>query len=138
MKDLSKPVIIHTRYAAEDTLSILKQYPKAKGVIHCFTESKEFAREVLDLNWMISFSGIITFKNAEALREVVSYVPQDLILSETDAPYLAPVPHRGKQNQPHYVQYVTECLATIKNKTVAQMASIIEDNYRTFLQTTNF
>lgn len=131
---LSKPVIVHTRNAPADTLSILKNHPRVQGVIHCFTETKEFAKEVLDLNWMISFSGIVTFKNALELREVVQYVPDRLILSETDAPYLAPVPFRGKENQPVYVQYVTECLAALKNKTVHEMAATIEYNYQNFLK----
>jgi TatD DNase family protein len=130
---LSKPIVVHTRSAAEDTLSLLKNHPKTKGVIHCFTESKEFAKAVLDLNWMISFSGIITFKNAADLRSVVQYVPDDLILAETDAPYLAPEPFRGKKNIPNYVQYVIELLASLKDKSLHQMAFIVERNYKKLL-----
>jgi TatD DNase family protein len=131
--ELKKPAIIHTRDASADTLAVLKKYPQAQGVIHCFTETKEFAKAVLDLNWMISFSGIITFKNSHELRQVVEYVPEHFILSETDAPYLSPVPFRGKQNLPIYVQYVTEQIALLKNKSIEEMAAIIDLNYQRFL-----
>jgi TatD DNase family protein len=130
---LNKPIIVHTRNAAADTLNLLKSHPNTRGVIHCFTENKDFAKAVLDLNWMISFSGIITFKNAQELREVVAYVPEDCLLSETDAPYLAPIPFRGKENIPIYVRYVTEQLALLKNKSIEDMVSCIKLNYQRFL-----
>ncbi len=108
-----KPLIIHTRSAAEDTLRILHEEDASRpgGVFHCFTESLDVARQGLDLGFYISFSGIVTFKNAEALREVARFVPLDRILVETDSPYLAPAPYRGKTNEPGYVRHVAEALA---------------------------
>ena len=125
--------IVHTRSASSDTLAILSQHPKSSGVIHCFTESIDFAREVLDLGYYISFSGIITFKKAQELREVVKYCPSDRILSETDAPYLAPVPYRGKSNHPQWVSHVVAKIAELRNETVSDMASILAFNtYKLF------
>ena len=112
------PIIIHTREAGEDTLAILRQYPGLQGVIHCFTETQEFARKALDLGYYISFSGIITFKNAYELRDVVKYTPVDRILSETDAPFLSPVPHRGKKNHPCHVRYVVEEISRLKSMSI--------------------
>lgn len=115
-KQSAKPLIVHTREAAMDTLRILRE-EKADaigGVMHCFAESWEVARAALDLNFHISFSGIVTFRNAKALREVALRVPQDRLLIETDAPYLAPVPFRGKTNEPAFVKHVAECLATLR------------------------
>jgi TatD DNase family protein len=111
-----KPLIIHTREAAADTLRIMREEEAQDigGVMHCFTENWEVARAALDLNFHISFSGIVTFRNAEALREVAKQVPQDRLLVETDAPYLAPVPFRGKTNEPAFVKHVVECLATLR------------------------
>jgi TatD DNase family protein len=132
---MMKPVIIHTRDASADTLAILReeQAEKCKGVIHCFTESLEFAREALDMNFMISFSGITTFRNADKLREVARFVPDDRILIETDSPYLAPVPHRGKQNWPGLVRHVAETLAEQRKTSVEHIAEITRMNfYRLF------
>ena len=111
-----KPLVVHTRDAREDTIDLLKSagQGEAKGVLHCFTESKEMAKKALDLGFYISFSGIITFKNALDLQEVVRYVPLTSILVETDSPYLAPVPYRGKQNQPAYVVEVAQQVAQLK------------------------
>ncbi|HJN37960.1 MAG TPA: TatD family hydrolase [Gammaproteobacteria bacterium] len=111
-----KPLIIHTRDAREDTLSILKENNASElgGVMHCFTETLEMAKAALDMNFYISFSGIITFKNAREIQEVVKQVPLERILVETDAPYLAPVPYRGKVNQPAYVYHVAEQVALLK------------------------
>ena len=108
--DLNKPVIVHTRDAREDTLAILQEgdLQNCGGVLHCFTEDCATAEALLDLGFYISFSGILTFRNAEQLRDVARYVPLDRILVETDSPYLAPVPHRGKENQPAYVRDVAE------------------------------
>ncbi|MBI3570607.1 MAG: TatD family hydrolase [Gammaproteobacteria bacterium] len=116
-KKSGKPLIIHTREAAADTLRIMREEEAGDigGVMHCFTESWETARAALDLNFHISFSGIVTFRNAEALREVAKQVPQDRLLIETDAPYLAPAPFRGKTNEPAFVKYVAECLATLRS-----------------------
>ena len=113
---ISKPVIVHTRDAQQDTLDILRQekVENCGGVMHCFTESWEMAEQALDMGMYISFSGIVTFRNADALREVASKVPEDRFLIETDAPYLAPVPHRGKQNYPAWVSHVAECLAVVR------------------------
>jgi TatD DNase family protein len=126
-----KPLIIHTREAAADTLRIMRE-EKAQdigGVMHCFTESREVARAALDLNFHISFSGIVTFRNAEALREVAKQVPQDRLLIETDAPYLAPVPFRGKTNEPAFVKHVAECLATLRAISFEDIAAHTTRNF---------
>jgi TatD DNase family protein len=127
-----KPLIIHTREAREDTLNIMREEKADQigGVMHCFTESVEMAKAAMDLNFMISFSGIITFKNALELVEVAKYVPLDKILIETDSPYLAPVPFRGKTNEPKYVRYVAEKIAEIKNISVEIVAQKTSDNFR--------
>ncbi len=109
-----KPLIIHTRQAQDDTLAILREQAVNRAVFHCFTESIDMARQGLDLGLYISFSGILTFKNAEPLREVARFVPLDRILVETDAPYLTPMPYRGKPNYPGYTRLVAECLAELK------------------------
>lgn len=130
-----KPLIIHTREAAEDTLKLM-QHEHAKqigGVMHCFAENWEIARQALDLNFYISFSGIVTFKNALQLQEVAKKVPLDRILIETDSPYLAPVPFRGKQNHPALVRYVAEALSVLRQvdyETIAQQTT--ENFYRCF------
>lgn len=128
---LNKPLIIHTRSASEDTVRIMQEEnaKEAKGVMHCFTEAWTVAKQALDLNFYISFSGIITFKNAENLREVVKKVPIDRLLIETDSPYLAPAPYRGKLNQPAYVEYVARTVATLKNMDYEEVASITTKNY---------
>jgi len=123
-----KPLVIHTRSASQDTLDILREEggERAGGVFHCFTETLAVARQALDLGFYISFSGILTFRNAVDLREVAAFVPMERCLIETDSPYLAPVPHRGKTNSPAYVPHVAAQLADIKKlpvETVAQMAS---------------
>ncbi len=114
-KQSGKPLIIHTREAADDTLRIMREEGAADigGVMHCFTESWDVARAALDLNFYISFSGIVTFRNAEALRGVAKQVPMNRLLIETDAPYLAPAPYRGKTNEPAFVKHVAESLATV-------------------------
>lgn len=132
---LDKPVIVHTRDAGDDTLMILREEnaDKCGGVIHCFTETQDFADDALDLGFMISFSGIVTFNNADRLRAVAKSVPDDRLLIETDAPYLAPVPYRGKQNQPAYVQQVAEVLAEVRGTSVEHVAEISRNNfYRLF------
>ncbi|MBR9885398.1 MAG: TatD family hydrolase [Oceanospirillales bacterium] len=133
--ELGLPVIVHTREAREDTLNIIRQYadPEVGGVLHCFTESLDMAMAALDLNFFISFSGIITFRNAEELRDVVRAVPMEKMLIETDSPYLAPVPYRGKQNEPTYVPEVARCIADIKGVSVEEVAEITRNNfYRLF------
>ena len=128
---LNKPVIIHTRAAREDTIRILRENDAQKcgGVLHCFTENLEMAKQGLDLGFYISFSGIITFKNAEEIRAVARQVPLDRLLVETDSPYLAPVPYRGKQNQPAYVREVCEYVATLKGVSVEEFAQITTQNF---------
>jgi TatD DNase family protein len=133
--ELDKPVIVHTRDAGKDTLEILKEEnaEKCGGVIHCFTETMDFAEQALELGFMISFSGIITFHNADALREVASQVPDSNLLIETDSPYLAPAPFRGKQNYPAHVKHVAQRMADIRNTSIEHIAKISKDNfYRLF------
>ncbi|MCK5395100.1 MAG: TatD family hydrolase [Gammaproteobacteria bacterium] len=132
---VDKPVIIHTRDASDDTLDILREESAEKcgGVIHCFTETQDFADQALEMGFMISMSGIVTFRNADALREVAKSIPDDKLLIETDSPYLAPMPHRGKQNQPAFVQHVAETLADIRGTSVEHIAEISRNNfYRLF------
>ncbi|MGP4123582.1 MAG: metal-dependent hydrolase [Sodalis sp. (in: enterobacteria)] len=128
---LNKPIIVHTRSAREDTLAILyeEQASDCGGVIHCFTEDQATAKALLDLGFFISFSGIITFRNAERLREAARYVPLDRLLIETDSPYLAPVPYRGKENQPAYVRDVAEFIAMLKGVSLVQLANATTDNF---------
>lgn len=130
-RELHKPVIVHTRDARQDTLDILReeQVHECGGVLHCFTEDQDTARQLLDMGFYISFSGIVTFRNAAALREVARYVPIDRMLVETDSPYLAPVPHRGKENQPAYVRDVAEYLAVLKGMTPEALAQQTTDNF---------
>ena len=131
-----KPLIIHTRSASDDTLAILKEEGegadaagRAGGVFHCFTESEQVARAALDLGFYISFSGILTFKTAADLRAVAQFVPLDRILIETDSPYLAPMPYRGKTNNPSYVPFVAKLIAELKGETVEAIASATSRNF---------
>lgn len=126
-----KPLIIHTREAAADTLRVMREENagEAGGVMHCFTETWDVARGALDLGFFISFSGIVTFRNAAALREVARRVPLDRLLVETDAPYLAPVPHRGKINQPAYVRHVAEEVARLKGLDLDVVAAATTLNF---------
>lgn len=130
-KETKKPLIIHMRDATEDTLRILKEEKadEVGGVMHCFVEDWEVAQKALDLNFVISFSGIVTFKNAQALQLVAKNVPQDKMLIETDSPYLAPVPYRGKSNQPAYVVQVAEKIAELRDIDVEEVAKITTKNY---------
>ena len=130
-KQLKKPLIIHTREAREDTMSILENEhaEEAGGIIHCFTENWDTARRALDLGFYISLSGIVTFKNAKALQDVARKLPLDRVLIETDSPYLAPVPHRGKTNKPLFVRHVAEFLAELRDDTVENIAAITTQNF---------
>lgn len=130
-RELNKPVIVHTRDARADTLSILREekVTDCGGVLHCFTEDRETAGQLLDLGFYISFSGIVTFRNAEQLRDAARYVPLDRLLVETDSPYLAPVPHRGKENQPAYVRDVAEYMAVLKGVSVDELAQQTTENF---------
>lgn len=124
-----KLLVIHTRSASADTLAILREEGGASGVFHCFTETAEVARAALDLGFYISFSGIVTFRNAEDLREVARFVPLDRLLIETDSPYLAPVPYRGKTNQPAYVAHVGAAVAALRGITPEALASATSTNF---------
>lgn len=132
---LSKPLVIHTRSASEDTLRLLAEEGEcgdsasAGGVFHCFTEDVDTARRALDLGFFISFSGIVTFKSAQSIRDVASMVPMDRLLIETDSPYLAPVPFRGKTNNPSYVPLVAQALAAIRTCAVEEIASVTSHNF---------
>ena len=134
-RSCAKPLIIHTRAASDDTLAILREEGEdgtrgaAGGVFHCFTETAAVARAALDLGFYISFSGILSFRNAEDLREVARMVPLDRCLIETDSPYLAPMPHRGKTNQPAYVAHVAAHLATTKGLTLEAVAEATTRNF---------
>jgi len=134
-RQCAKPLIIHTRASSADTVAILKEEGEdgspgsAGGVFHCFTETAEVARAALDLGFMISFSGILTFKSASDLREVARFVPDDRLLIETDSPYLAPVPYRGKVNNPSYVPYVAAQLAEVRGATVEEVAALTSANF---------
>jgi len=125
------PLIIHSRAAAEDTMRLLHEEGgrEAGGVFHCFTEDKAVARQALDLGFYISFSGIVTFRNAQALKEVARFVPLDRLLVETDAPYLAPVPHRGKTNEPAYVRHVAEEIASLRQQPFEAVAETSTANF---------
>lgn len=126
-----KPLIIHTRSAAEDTLRLMREEGagEAGGVMHCFTESREVAAAALDLGFYISFSGIVTFKNAKELKEVARYVPLDRLLIETDAPYLAPVPHRGRTNEPAWVVHVAEEIARLRDEPLERIETVTTENF---------
>jgi TatD DNase family protein len=131
-----KPLIIHTRSSADDTMAILREMGedgagshRAGGVFHCFTESVDVARIALDLGFYISFSGIVTFKNALSIKDSAAFVPLDRCLIETDSPYLAPTPYRGKTNTPAYVPYVAAELARLKGLSVEEVARVTGDNY---------
>lgn len=130
-RQLNKPLIIHTRQAAEDTLLILEEEKanSVAGVMHCFTESWEVATRAMDLGFYISFSGIVTFHNAKALQEVAVRVPLERILIETDSPYLAPVPHRGKSNEPAWVSYVASALAELRGERHDLIARQTTENF---------
>lgn len=130
-KQVNKPLIIHTRQARQDTIAILKneKADEVGGVMHCFTEDYEMAKQAMDLNFYISFSGIVTFKNAKELQEVAQKIPLDRMLIETDAPYLAPVPYRGKSNQPAYVKYVAEYIAQLRGVSTEEIAEATTENF---------
>ncbi|MBK5929544.1 TatD family hydrolase [Halochromatium salexigens] len=128
---LAKPLIIHTRDAREDTIALMRAAgaEQAGGVMHCFTETWDMAKQALDLGFYISFSGILTFKNADALREVAQSVPLERLLIETDSPYLAPVPYRGKKNEPRFVSHVATRIATLRGLSVETLAEITTENF---------
>jgi TatD DNase family protein len=130
-KKTGKPLIVHTRQAKDDTMKILREEDASSigGVMHCFTEDWAMATDALDLNFYISFSGIVTFKNATTVQEVASKVPLDKMLIETDSPYLAPIPFRGKSNEPAYVRHVAEYIANMRGVTLEKLAEKTTDNF---------
>jgi len=136
---VAKPLVVHTRSASEDTVAMLRVAQHSAGgaltgVFHCFTETAEVARAALDMGFMISFSGILTFKTAQALRDVAAFVPLDRCLIETDSPYLAPVPHRGKTNTPAWVPHVAAELARIKSLPLEVVAEATSRNFERLFQ----
>jgi len=135
-KAVNKPLIIHTREAGHDSLDVLADEgaDQVGGIIHCFTEDWAYAEKALDLGFYISFSGIVTFKNALAIKEVAKKVPADRFLIETDSPYLSPVPFRGKPNYPTYVRYVAEHLAELRETSVEDIAKLSTDNFNTLFK----
>ena len=128
----AKPLVIHTRNAATDTLRLMREEGagEAGGVMHCFTETQEVADAALELGFYISFSGIVTFRNAKALKEVARQVPLGRLLIETDSPYLAPVPHRGKTNEPAYVVHVAEEIAKLRGLSLTEVAQASSENFK--------
>lgn len=130
-KQCKKPVIVHTRDAQDDTLALLRAHsdPSVAGVMHCFTETWDMAKQALDLGFYISISGIVTFKNAEQVRDVARRVPSDRLLIETDSPYLAPVPFRGKPNEPKYVAEVAKFMADLRGVSLQQLADQTSRNF---------
>lgn len=140
---LDLPLVIHTRSASDDTLAILREEggsggsDGARGVFHCFTETLEVARAALDLGFYISFSGILTFKNAQDLRDVATFVPMDRLLIETDSPYLAPVPHRGKTNNPSFVPLVARQIAELRNRTAEEIGLVTNANFERLFRGVN-
>ena len=130
-RECGMPLVIHTRSAAADTLAIMREERAAEagGVMHCFTESWEVAQGALDLGFHISFSGIVTFKNAQEIKDVARRVPLDRMLIETDSPYLAPVPFRGKLNEPAYVRYVAEEIARLRDMPLEEVAAVTSGNF---------
>jgi TatD DNase family protein len=134
-RECDLPVVIHTREAEAETIEILKiEYEGAhrRGVFHCFSGSIELVQRAIEIGFMISFSGIVTFKKAEDLRDVAKQVPLDRLLIETDCPYLTPIPYRGKRNEPAYVVEVARCLAGIHNVELEEMGRITSDNFNRF------
>jgi TatD DNase family protein len=127
--ELALPVIVHTREADSDTEAILRSFPHVRGVLHCFTSSRELADFAIANGWMVSFSGIVTFQNATALREIARSIPSNALLIETDCPYLAPVPHRGKRNEPAFVVETASILAEVRGVSVAELARETTANF---------
>ncbi len=132
----NKPLVIHTRNAAEDTIKIMReeQAEKIGGVMHCFTENLEVAQQAIELGFYISFSGIVTFKNALSIKEVATKIPLNRMLVETDSPYLAPVPYRGKTNQPSYVKHVAEEIAKLRGISLEEVSSATTKNFFTLFK----
>ena len=127
---LNLPVVIHDRDAHSDTLEILKEFPNVKGILHCFSGSVEFAMECIKLGYYIGIGGVVTFKNAKKVVEVVSKIPMEKILVETDAPYMSPVPNRGKRNKSDYIAYIIEQIAKIRQLEPKEVNLAVNDNFK--------
>lgn len=130
---VKKPVVVHTRSAKHDTVDVIRAEKSTHGILHCFTEDWETAKAVLDCGYYVSFSGIVSFKNAQDLRDVAKQVPLDRVLIETDSPYLAPMPYRGKSNEPKYVPYVAKALSDVYDKSIEEIAFITMQNFENLL-----
>ena len=133
-EELKLPVVIHDRDAHGDTLDIIKEFPKVKGIVHCFSGSSEFAKECIKLGYYIGIGGVVTFKNAKKIVEVVKDIPLDKILVETDAPYMAPTPNRGKRNKSDYIQYIIEQIANIKELDPKEVNMAVNNNFNRLME----
>ena len=135
--ELNKPLVVHTRAAQDDTLRLIKQHGgESAGILHCFTESWDMATQALDMNYMLSISGIVTFANADNVRQVAKKIPLDRLLIETDSPYLAPTPYRGKPNEPAYLPKVVDCLAELRNISTEQLIEATTENFHRLFPST--
>ena len=133
-EEVGLPVIVHDREAHGDSMAIIKEFPRVRGVFHCYSGSAEMARELVRLGWMISFTGVLTYKNARKAVEAAQAVPLDRLMIETDSPYMAPVPHRGKRNDSGYVVHICQKLAEVKGISPEECARITTENGRQFFQ----
>ena len=133
-KELNMPVVIHDRDAHGDTLEIMKEFPEVKGVVHCFSGSVEFACECLKLGYYIGFTGVVTFKNSKKIVEVAKEVPLERMLVETDAPYMAPTPNRGKRNRSDYIKFIIEKIAEVKELSVEEVSNATIENAKNLLK----
>ncbi len=133
-RELDLPVIVHDREAHGDSIDIVREFPGVQGVFHCFSGSAEMAKELVKLGWMVSFTGVLTYKNARKAVEAAQAVPLDRLMIETDSPYMAPVPHRGKRNQSGYVAHICARLAELKGVTPEQCSKITLENGRRFFR----
>ncbi|MDU5109780.1 MAG: TatD family hydrolase [Clostridium sp.] len=133
-EELKLPVVIHDRDAHADTLDIIKEFPKVRGIVHCFSGSSEFAKECIKLGYYIGIGGVVTFKNAKKIVEVVKDIPLDKILVETDAPYMAPTPNRGKRNKSDYIKYIIEQIANIKELDPKEVNMVVNDNFKRLME----
>ncbi len=130
--ELGLPVIVHDRDAHDDSMKIVRDFPQVRGVFHCYSGSLEMAKELIKLGWYLSFTGAVTFKNAKKAPDVVAYVPEDRLMIETDCPYLAPVPLRGKRNDSGNLKYIADRIAEIRGTTSEHIASVTMDNGKRF------
>ncbi len=133
-EELDLPVIVHDREAHGDSLAIVREFPRVRGVFHCFSGSVEMARELVKLGWMLSFTGVLTYKNARKAVEAAQAIPLDRLMIETDSPYMAPVPHRGERNDSGYVLHICEKLAQIKGVSTEECARITLENGKRFFR----